>query len=218
MLKAVVFDVGETLVNETRLWRAWANWLGVSELAFFAVLGSFIDRGENHRQVFEVFRPGFDLEAARRDREAAGIPDEFELGDFYPDAVDCLRELSAQGLRVGIAGNRPQHCERVLGEAGFPVDFVASSARWGVEKPFGEFFERIVRELQLQPNEVAYVGDRVDNDVLPAAAAGLVSVFLRRGPWGFIQSRQTAAGRADVRIDGLAELTEALRRFDSTRE
>ena len=37
-------------------------------------------------------------------------------------------------------------------------------------------------ELRLRPSEIAYVGDRVDFDVLPAAAAGMFTVHLRRGP------------------------------------
>ena len=48
------------------------------------------------------------------------------------------------------------------------VDLVASSERWGVEKPSPEFFARVVAEADRPADEIAYVGDRVDNDVLPA--------------------------------------------------
>ena len=51
------------------------------------------------------------------------------------------------------------------------------------------------------------MGDRVDNDVLPALAAGLVAVHVRRGPWGLLH--ETPAGA--IRIDSLAELPELLR-------
>jgi FMN phosphatase YigB (HAD superfamily) len=58
-----------------------------------------------------------------------------------------------------------------------------------------------------QAGEVAYVGDRADNDVLPAAAAGLFAVHVRRGPWGRLQPtpREAALG-----LDDLATLPEAL--------
>jgi FMN phosphatase YigB (HAD superfamily) len=56
-------------------------------------------------------------------------------------------------------------------------------------------------------DEVAYVGDRVDNDVLPAAAAGLVAIHVRRGPWGRLQ-RTPAEAR--LGLDDLASLPEAL--------
>ncbi|MGH9006167.1 MAG: HAD family hydrolase, partial [Acidimicrobiales bacterium] len=59
--------------------------------------------------------------------------------------------------------------------------------------------------------QVAYVGDRLDNDVLPAKAAGMFAVFIRRGPWGHLHARRAEAACADVRIDSLAELITAIR-------
>ena len=41
-VRVVFFDVGETLVDETRLWRAWADWLDVPHFAFFAMMGAVI--------------------------------------------------------------------------------------------------------------------------------------------------------------------------------
>ena len=64
-LEAVVFDLGETLVDETCIWGPWADWLGVPRLTFFGVLGGVIARGEDHSRVFEYIRPGFDRAAAR---------------------------------------------------------------------------------------------------------------------------------------------------------
>jgi FMN phosphatase YigB (HAD superfamily) len=59
------------------------------------------------------------------------------------------------------------------------------------------------------------VGDRVDNDVLPAAAAGLRSVWIRRGPWGHIQA-VPAAFQPSLVIDTLAELPAGIdRAFES---
>jgi FMN phosphatase YigB (HAD superfamily) len=87
---------------------------------------------------------------------------------------------------------------------------VASSARWGVEKPSRAFFDRLAEEAGLPAGEIAYVGDRVDNDVVPAADAGLVSVFIRRGPWGVIQASMPGVERATLRIEALTDLLSAL--------
>ena len=54
---AVVFDVGETLVDETRAWQAWADALGVPRLTLLGVLGGLAVGGEDHRRVFELWRP-----------------------------------------------------------------------------------------------------------------------------------------------------------------
>ncbi len=51
------------------------------------------------------------------------------------------------------------------------------------------------------PSEVLYVGDRLDNDVLPAKSAGMQAVLIRRGPWGYPPGRVAAgcSGRRDHR-------------------
>lgn len=72
MIKAVVFDVGECLVDETREYGTWADWLGVPRHTFSTVFGAVIAKGLDYRQTFQVFRPGFDLTEERNKREDAG--------------------------------------------------------------------------------------------------------------------------------------------------
>ena len=211
-IRAVVFDVGETLVDETRNWGSMADWLGIPHFTFFAAMGAVVERRWHHRRVFELAAPGRDMEAEFARRRAAGWRYRFEPGDFYPDALPCLRDLRAAGYRVGLAGNQPEEAEGALAEAQVPADFIASSARWGVEKPSPEFFSKVVAAAGVPAAEIAYVGDRLDNDVLPAGEAGMTSVFIRRGPWGFIHAGWPEAARADHRIDSLAELPALLGR------
>ncbi len=210
MIRTVVFDVGETLIDETRHWSEWADWLGVPRLTFFAILGVVIERGEHHRAVFDLVRHGIDLVAQTERRRAAGWTYGFEAADFYPDALPCLRALRAAGYRLGIAGNQPKEAEAALTAVGVPTDFIASSARWGVEKPSADFFARLVEAAGVPAAEIAYVGDRLDNDILPARAAGLTTVFIRRGPWGNLHAGRAEIGRAHLRIEGLDELPAAL--------
>ncbi len=93
---------------------------------------------------------------------------------------------------------------------GIPADFIASSTGWGVEKPSRAFFERVVEVAGCPAAEIAYVGDRLDNDVLPAKAAGMTAVFIRRGPWGVVHAGWPEAAQADVRLESLSELRSAL--------
>ena len=193
-VKAVFFDVGETLVDETRYWAAHAERLGVTPHVVWAALGVVISRGEHHRRVFELL---------------GGEPaDEvvYSLGDLYPDALPCLERLRDAGYFVGVAGNQSAQLEEWARGLELPVDVVASSASWGVEKPSPEFFARAVATAGAAPHEVAYVGDRLDNDVAPAHAAGLVAVHIRRGPWSYLQA---GPALANLRIRSLDELPEA---------
>ncbi len=50
------------------------------------------------------------------------------------------------------------------------VAFVGSSERWEVRKPDAGFFRHVVEEAGVRPEEIAYIGDRVDNDALSALA------------------------------------------------
>jgi FMN phosphatase YigB (HAD superfamily) len=202
-LRVVFFDLGETLVSERRAWEAWADWLDVPRERLLAVMREVIERGEHHRRIFEILRPGVDVSAEEARRAAAGVPAHDELYDFYPDALSCLATLRAAGLRVGVAGNQHPSSEAWLRRQLEPDDLVASSGSWGVEKPSPAFFARLIELAAERPEAIAYVGDRVDNDILPAADAGLVTVFVRRGPWGEVHASWPGVERADLRVDDL---------------
>ena len=84
-IRAVFLDVGETLVDETRVWEGWADWLGVPRFTFLDALGGLIQRGEDHLRVFELFRPDFDLARERAARREAGVLWIVQERDLYPD-------------------------------------------------------------------------------------------------------------------------------------
>ncbi|MGW2253422.1 HAD family hydrolase [Kitasatospora sp. NPDC001660] len=77
-------------------------------------------------------------------------------------------------------------------------------------KPVPQFFERVAEVVPAAVDEILYVGDRLDNDVLPARAAGMQTALIRRGPWGWIRQHDPAAETATFRIDSLAELPELI--------
>jgi FMN phosphatase YigB (HAD superfamily) len=195
------------------MWTDWADWLGVPRFTFLATLGAVIAIGGNHRAVFDIVRPGMDYTAEWQRRLAAGRGDPLGPADFYPDAEPCLRTLHAAGYRVGIVGNQPATTDALLKGLPVPLAIASSSETWGVAKPDPAFFARVAGELGLEPGEVAYVGDRLDNDVRPAAAAGMVAVFVRRGPWALIQAGRSNPPEAAICVETLAELPDALARF-----
>ncbi|HYY76472.1 MAG TPA: HAD family hydrolase [Gaiellaceae bacterium] len=190
-VKAVVFDVGETLVDETGMWERAADAAGVPRFTLMGVLGGLAARGETHSKAWEILAVEWPASTWTAD-------------EFYPDALPCLSRLRSGGLLVGAAGNMPAETEELVREH---VDIVGSTGRWGIEKPLPEFFGRIAAEAGFAAEEIAYVGDRVDNDVRAARAAGMVAVHIRRGPWGHLQR---GAEEAHLRIDSLAELPEVL--------
>jgi len=159
-LSVVVFDVGETLVDEATTYERW--------------------------------------------REEGATTFVFADRDLHADALPCLAALRMRGLRLGAAGNMHSHHEDFLRPH---VDFVGSSERWGVEKPDAGFFAQVVEAASVPTDEILFVGDRVDNDVVPAQAAGLHALRIRRGAHARDES---PAGV--VTIGSLDELPEALER------
>ncbi len=172
------------------MWERAADLAGVPRFTLMGVLGGLAARGERHSRVWEL------LEVERP--ASMWLP-----ADFYPDALPVIDRLRARGLRVAAVGNTPAQTEELL--AGPP-----RGAR--VVRAVGsrEACARVLRADRLRHRatgeELAYVGDRVDNDVEPALAAGMTAVHLRRGPWGYLHEPPLEA----IRIRSLEELPEAL--------
>ena len=194
-----MFDVGETLVDEERWWRRLCERAGMQPHVVWAALGVTIDRGEEH----DALWGHLGLESPTGWWQE--IP--YSLDDLYPDAWECLERVGELGFRVGIVGNQTETLEAWAREAALPADVISSSASLGVRKPDPAFFEKVAELMGHAAPELAYVGDRVDNDVLPAAAAGLVAVHVRRGPWGRLQRTPPEAA---LGLDDLASLADAL--------
>ena len=189
-VEAVVFDVGETLVDETGMWTRVAAAGDVTPFTLMAGLGATIALSRSHDDVWELL--GIEHPAGT-----------WTMEDWYPDARPCLQRLRSAGYRVCACGNTPAFVEHELAPL---VDAVASSESLGVWKPAPEFFERVVELAGVSVEKIAYVGDRVDNDVVPAIEAGMVGVHIRRGPWGYLQTPPNDA----IRIASLDELPEVL--------
>jgi HAD superfamily hydrolase (TIGR01549 family) len=215
-IKAAVFDVGECLVDETREYGTWADWLGVPRHTFVAQFGATIARGLDYRETFQIFRPGFDLYDEREKRAAAGQPEHFGEEDLYPDVRPALTRLRADGLWLAIAGNQTIRAGRILRELfTADVDLIGTSDDWGASKPDVAFFERVAEVTPAAPDEILYVGDRIENDILPAIKAGMRTALIRRGPWGWIQQHDPANTQATFQIDSLMELPELIAEFNA---
>ncbi|MFE9003316.1 HAD family hydrolase [Streptomyces sp. NPDC007875] len=208
MIESVVFDIGSTLVREDRYWGSWADWLGVPRHTLSALVGAVVAQGRDDKDAIRLVRPGVDIDAERREREAAGREEWLDESDVYPDVRSALGGLRESGLRVVLAGNQSVRAGELLRELGLPVDAVATSSEWGVAKPDPEFFRRVLELGGAAPGDTLYVGDYPAFDIRPAKAAGLRAAHIRRGPWAYLWAGTADAAMADWRIDSLSQLVE----------
>jgi HAD superfamily hydrolase (TIGR01662 family) len=199
----VCLDVGETLIDETRFWTVWAEVLGIPVMTLMTAFGAIVDRGRSHAEVFDLLGvPDWEAHADEVERRIGG----FQSRDLYPDALPAIAALHEAGYRVAVIANQPAIRDPQLRALGVAPEVMAMSEELGASKPDPEFFQRALERMGgPDPGDVAYVGDRPDNDVRPAAAAGMRAVWLQRGPWGVIARE---APEAHLMVRSLTELVE----------
>ena len=207
MRSTVLFDVGETLLDETRLWQGWADWLGIPAFTLYGVVGGLVARDEDHTRFLELLRPGTRFADEIRAREEAGHVPPLAVSDLYPDAVPTLAALRAEGWQVVVGGNQPLAFQRLVEELGLPADVVVSSGSLGAAKPDPAFFRAAAAAAGVDVAACVHVGDRVDHDVVAARAAGMLPVHVRRGPWGVLHGDDPVV---EHQVRSLAELPALL--------
>jgi len=202
----VILDVGETLIDETRVWATWAEVLGVPGRTFRAVLRAVLAEGGEPRSALERFAGSRWQDRAA---EVEALYGGFRRDDLYPDAIRAIVGLREAGYRVAVLANQPAVRTAQLEAIGVRPDVMVMSETLGVHKPDRAFFGRALELVgDPPPGDVAYVGDRIDNDVRPARAAGMRAVWIRRGPWGVLH--EDREGDAHLVVRSLDELVERI--------
>jgi len=103
-----------------------------------------------------------------------------ELSPPIDGAEDLLRALAPR-FRLGLIANQGAECRRTLARLGWLDRFevVALSEEQGASKPDPALFERALALAEVAPGEAVMVGDRLDNDIAPAAALGMATAWVR---------------------------------------
>jgi HAD superfamily hydrolase (TIGR01549 family) len=130
--------------------------------------------------------------------------------DLQPDVRPALEELS-RSYRLGVLANQERWVREVLARDGLDrfIDVWAISAEVGSEKPDPAIFEHALAEAASPPERCAMVGDRLDNDIVPARRHGLKGIWLLRGEAPDEPTEEQLA-QADAAVRSLRELPAAL--------
>jgi putative hydrolase of the HAD superfamily len=119
----------------------------------------------------------------------------------FADVVPVLKHLQRRGYALGLISNWESWGEHLLEHLSLSPFFPLRvfSGRVGVEKPDLAIFRMALDQAGLEPERVVYVGDSVENDMLPAVALGMRPVLLDR-------YQRVAQAPAVPRITSLREL------------
>lgn len=170
-------------------------------------------RGPFTRRLVTQFAPAADSAAVvERGRELWEYPPE----TLQPDAVEALQRLHGR-YRLGILANQERWIRDVLARDGLDgyLEIWAVSAEVGVEKPDPRIFQHALAEAGAAPERCVMVGDRLDNDILPAKAEGMAGIWLLRGEAPNEPTPDQLA-RADAAIRSLDELPAAVEGLEAS--
>jgi putative hydrolase of the HAD superfamily len=194
VISTVIFDVGGPLDLETQLEDAFDTDIraGLQNEGFAFTEGDW-ERANSwaidtcapsvYRSVIWQLTRG-DLPASLRIydwmQERAAPRDLFDL---RPGIAEVLRALKDRGIKLGLAANQPAKVLDQLGRHGIGhyFDNQGISGIYGLRKPDVRLFVRVCEELSVDPLECIMVGDRIDNDIVPAKLLGMSTVLIRTG-------------------------------------
>lgn len=168
------FDVGSTLVNE--------------EKAYLHRLHDVADAvNEPFEKIYDM-AISFYKENRKGDLEVMqlyGLPKlkwHKEDEELYPEAVTCLEELSKR-FKIGIIANQSLGTAGRLEQHGILkyINLVIASAEEGVSKPDRKIFDIALSRAKCKAENAVMIGDRVDNDIVPANHLGMKTVWIKQG-------------------------------------
>lgn len=203
------FDIGSTLVNETKVYEGRFKYIAEkSGLSYDEVCASALE-------LFKQNKKG-DKELMKR----LGIPIlEWKSSDevLYPDAKSVLQKLSWKTggkYKIGIIANQNPGSKERLESFGILeyIDLIVASAEEGCAKPDIKIFEIALFRACVQATEAVMIGDRIDNDIIPANEIGMKTVWVKQGYgkyWRFSSDPESRkAEKADFEVDELSGLMD----------
>ncbi len=198
-MTTLFFDIGSTLVDERKAYDHHAlMMLEESDVSF-----SVFDR--KRRELYLSGKDGNSGAAAFFHLPDKPWPSEDEV--VFPDAVETLEYLEGRGYKLGIIANQPEGTERRLLSYGLLEFFsvIVPSYESGFRKPDERIFLKALSGAGCRRDEAWMIGDRLDNDIIPAHRLGMKTIWIRSGLWT-LTPLSYSDGIADLCIDKLSEL------------
>ena len=214
------FDIGWTLVDEAEAHRV----RNVQAVALLSTLGVAISESELAENVAETSRamvPSPFATALRRltadqkqfDYVRKGAPYDHQLERLYPEVLSVLPGL-ARRYQIGVIANQSAGAQQRLHALGVGpyISVCIGSAEAGYQKPDHRIFRLALERAKTTAADSVMIGDRLDNDILPAKEVGLRTVWIVRGVAG-TPMPPTKAHEPDFTIPDLSELPSVIDRL-----
>ena len=202
-IKWLFFDVGSTLIDEHLAYehrmREMADLANTTYSSVYETAMTFYKQNKKG-----------DLETAKLlGVELPKWHKEDEI--LYSDAAKCLEILSSR-YKIGIIANQSLGTKERLEQHGILqyIDLVIASAEEGVAKPDKRIFELALNRSNCKPGDAVMIGDRIDNDIVPAKLMGMRTIWIKQG-YGQYWNITDDAEKADRMVHSLIEICNVLK-------
>ena len=202
-IKWIFFDIGSTLVDESAVYEN-----RIKEIT----QGNNIDKNEFVAKVIECAQTSPKPIVSAAEDYGVNVPAwRHDLEVLYPDTKELLQRLS-QKYKIGIIANQDFGTEQRLTDFNVHqyINLVIASAEEGVAKPDLRIFQIALARADCKPEEAVMVGDRIDNDIIPANKIGMTTMWIKQG-FGSYAEPKTVEEQSDYIVNSLAEITEVFR-------
>ena len=201
-IKWLFFDVGSTLVDEHLAYehrmREMADLANTTYSSVYETAMTFYKQNKKG-----------DLETAKLlGVELPKWHKEDEI--LYSNTTKCLEILSGR-YKIGIIANQSLGTKTRLEQHGILqyIDLVIASAEEGVAKPDKRIFEIALNRSNCQPGDAVMIGDRIDNDIVPAKRMGMHTIWIKQG-YGQYWDITDEVEKADCTVHSLMEICNVL--------
>jgi putative hydrolase of the HAD superfamily len=227
VIKAIVFDVDNTLVDFTK----WKN--AAVDAAIMAMIDAGLDLtpDQAHKKIYEIYdRKGIEYQEVFDDllSEVLGYIDHRTLAAgivayrraregalvAYPHVNLALLKLFRMRLKLAVVSDAPRLPVWMrlvqLGVDNF-FEAVVTFDDTGVRKPAPEPFKKALELLGVEPKEAIMVGDWAERDIVGAKEIGMHTVFARYG-----DTFGTNVSGADFEIVDVLQLIPVVEKLNRT--
>lgn len=175
MVRWLFFDLGSTLIDESECVEYRLNHMlnQKNALTREELVQKIKENAEKNLLSYKDIANELDLEIAKLPRH---------LEKLYPDVPEILEKLHGK-YQLGIIANQSLGTEERLTHYGIRhyFDVILASAEAGVSKPDLKIFQTALQKADCSPQEAYMIGDRLDNDIEPAAQLGMLTIWVRQG-------------------------------------
>ena len=179
MIKWIFFDLGSTLIDESECleYRIKELLKQPNSPSREVLEQRMIELASQNRLPYKDAAAEFGLETAKWPKH---------LEKMYEGVPELLGKL-ADKYRLGIIANQSMGTEQRLVNYGIRqyFDIIMSSAEVGISKPDLEIFKIALDKAGCIPENAYMIGDRLDNDIEPAAKIGMHTIWVKQASFAY---------------------------------